>query len=33
MKRDKNATNSTTQFNHEYDPKQDDLFLKVHPIL
>ena len=24
MEHDKNASNSTTQFNHEYDPEQDD---------
>jgi len=24
MERDKNASNRTTQFNHEYDPEQDD---------
>jgi len=23
MERDKNASNSTTQFDHEYDPEQD----------
>jgi len=24
MKREKNASSSTTQFDHEYDPEQDD---------
>jgi len=24
MERDKNTSNSTTQFDHEYDPEQDD---------
>jgi len=24
MERDKNASNSTTQFDHQYDPEQDD---------
>ena len=24
MERDKNASNSTTQFDHEYDPEQDN---------
>ena len=33
MERDKNASNNTTQFDHEYDPEQDDQPIKVHPIL
>jgi len=27
IERDKNASNSTTQFDHEYDPELDDQFV------